>query len=36
MIVKGEAELVGNDEYRADVYVINKPTRNEEEDSKIL
>ncbi|HOZ80777.1 MAG TPA: PD-(D/E)XK nuclease family protein [Candidatus Woesebacteria bacterium] len=36
MILKGEAEFVGNDEYKADVYVINKPTRNEEEDSVVL
>jgi hypothetical protein len=36
MILKGEAELVGQDEYRSDVYVIDKPTRNEEEDSKVL
>jgi hypothetical protein len=36
MILKGEAELVGQDEYRADVYVLNKATRNEEEDAKIL
>lgn len=36
MILKGEAEAVGSDEYRADVYVINKPTRNEEEDAVVL
>lgn len=36
MVLKGEAEFVGNDEYKADVYVLNKPTKNEEEDSKIL
>lgn len=36
MILKGEAEFVGQGEYREDVYVLNKATRNEEEDSKIL
>jgi ATP-dependent helicase/DNAse subunit B len=36
MILKGEAELVGEDGYKADVYVLNKPTKNEGEDSKIL
>ena len=36
MILKGEAELVGQDEYRADVYILNKPTRIEEEDSRVL
>jgi ATP-dependent helicase/DNAse subunit B len=36
MILKGEAELVGNDEFRADVYILNKPTKNDENDSKIL
>lgn len=36
MIIKGEAEFVGQDGYRADVYIINKPTRMETEDSKIL
>lgn len=36
MILKGEAEFVGQGEYREDVYVLNKQTRNEEEDSKIL
>jgi ATP-dependent helicase/DNAse subunit B len=36
MILKGEAELVGQDEYRADVYIIDKPTRTEEEDSRVL
>jgi ATP-dependent helicase/DNAse subunit B len=36
MVLKGQAEFVGNDEYRADVYMLNKPTTNEEEDSKIL
>lgn len=36
MILKGEAELVGQDEYRADVYVLNKPTKVGEEDAKIL
>lgn len=36
MVLKGEAELVGSDEYRADVYILNKPTKNEEEDSRVL
>jgi ATP-dependent helicase/DNAse subunit B len=36
MILKGEAELVGSDEYRADVYILDKPTKSEEQDSKIL
>jgi len=36
MVLKGEAEFVGNDEYKADVYILNKPTKNEEEDARIL
>ena len=36
MILKGEAELVGLDGYKADVYILNKPSKMEEEDSKIL
>lgn len=36
MVLKGEAELVGSDEYKADVYIIHKPTRNEEDDSRVL
>lgn len=36
MVLRGEAERVGQDEYKADVFVINKPTSSEEEDSKIL
>lgn len=36
MILKGEAEFVGNDEYRADVYILNKPTTMEEEEATIL
>ncbi len=36
MIIKGEAELVGQDGYRADVYILDKPSKMEEEDSKIL
>ena len=36
MVLKGEAEFVGNDEYKADVYILNRPTRNEDEDSRIL
>jgi hypothetical protein len=34
-ILKGEAEFVGHDEYRADVYILNK-TEKEQEDSRIL
>jgi hypothetical protein len=36
MVLKGEAEFVGNDEYKADVYILNGPTKTEEEDSTIL
>jgi len=36
MILENQAELVGQDEYRADVYVLNKPSHKGEEDSKIL
>jgi ATP-dependent helicase/DNAse subunit B len=36
MIVRGEAEKVGEDDYKADVYVLNKPTATGEKDSKIL
>ena len=36
MILKGEAELVGSDEYRADVYILDKPTEMEEEDARVL
>lgn len=36
MVLKGEAEHVGQDEYKADVYIINKPTSNEVEDARIL
>lgn len=36
MILKGEAELAGSDEYRADVYVLDKQTRNEEEEATVL
>ena len=36
MIVKGEAEFVGHDGYRADVYVIDKPTKINEEDARVL
>jgi len=35
-ILKGEAEFVGHDEYRADVYILNKTIRSEEEDSRVL
>jgi ATP-dependent helicase/DNAse subunit B len=34
-ILKGEAEFVGHDEYRADVYILNK-TEKEQEDSRVL
>jgi len=36
MVLNGEAEFVGQGEYREDVYVLNKQSREEEEDSKIL
>ena len=36
MVLKGEAEFVGHDEYKADVYMLTKPTKNEEEDSRVL
>ncbi|MBP9817195.1 PD-(D/E)XK nuclease family protein [Candidatus Shapirobacteria bacterium] len=36
MVLNGSAEFVGNDEYRADVYVINKPTMTEVEDARVL
>lgn len=36
MVLKGEAEFVGHDEYRADVYILNKPTITGEEDAKVL
>lgn len=35
-ILKGEAEFVGNDDYRADVYILNKTSETSEEKSKIL
>lgn len=35
-ILKGEAEFVGLDDYKADVYILNSFPRNEEKDSKIL
>ena len=35
-ILKGEAEYVGLDDYKADVYILNKFPKNEGEDSKIL
>jgi len=35
-ILKGEAEFVGHDEYRADVYILNKTIKSEEEDSRVL
>jgi ATP-dependent helicase/DNAse subunit B len=35
-ILKGEAEFVGNDDYRADVYVLNTKSETSEEKSKIL
>lgn len=36
MILNGKAEMVGQDEYRADIYVINKPTTSTEEDATVL
>ena len=36
MILKGKAEFVGNNEYRADVYILDKPTTMETEDATIL
>ncbi len=35
-IVRGEAELVGQDEYRADVYVIRKQNEDESKDGIVL
>jgi hypothetical protein len=35
-ILKGEAEFVGNDDFKADVYVLNKTSKDSTEDSKIL
>ncbi|MFA6007852.1 MAG: PD-(D/E)XK nuclease family protein [Candidatus Shapirobacteria bacterium] len=35
-ILRGEAEYVGLDDYKADVYILNKSPKNEGEDSKIL
>jgi len=35
-ILRGEAEFVGNDEYKADVYVQNKSPQNNLEDSRVL
>ena len=35
-IIKGEAELVGQDGYRADVYILDKPSKMEEEDARVL
>jgi ATP-dependent helicase/DNAse subunit B len=36
MVLRGEGELVGHDEYKADVYILNTPSKTDEEDSKIL
>lgn len=36
MIIRGEAEGVGNDEFKADVYVINRPTKMDDEESRVL
>jgi ATP-dependent helicase/DNAse subunit B len=36
MVLKGEAEFVGHDEYRADVYILNKPTTSDTEDATVL
>jgi hypothetical protein len=35
-ILQGEGEFVGNDEYKADVYILNSIKKDDEEDSKIL
>jgi len=35
-ILKGEAEYVGLDDYKANVYILNKFSKSEEKDSKIL
>lgn len=35
-ILRGETEFVGNDEYKADVYVQNKSSHEHSEDSRIL
>lgn len=35
-ILRGEAEFVGTDNYKADVYILNKFSKNEDKDSKIL
>lgn len=35
-ILKGEVEYVGLDDYKADVYILNKFSKSEEKDSKIL
>jgi len=35
-ILRGEAEFVGLDDFKADVYVLNKTTENKSGDSKIL
>lgn len=36
VVVRGEAEWVGQDEYRADVYVLEKTVREEAEESTVL
>lgn len=36
MILNGEAELVGNDEFKADVYVLNKVENSEKDDARVL
>ena len=35
-VLRGEAEFVGNDDFKADVYVLNKTSKDSGEDSKIL
>ena len=35
-VLKGEAEFVGNDDFKADVYVLNKTSTSTEKDSTIL
>lgn len=36
MILNGEAELVGQDEFKADVYILNKPTKISGDDARVL
>lgn len=36
MVLQGRADFVGNDEYRADVYILDRPTSNDEADATVL